>query len=354
MVAYYLLGFLILSLIAPIAGWILWGMLRKAITRIDNEHPPPSFALLAGRDLKFPFLNVTARSLQLLYDPDRFNRFKSLCQFKMEGENPHPQMKSSLEMVLYACFDAVMTLPLQGAIICHPKFPLRGLGLIHLKTVITVYELPEQKDFHTSYMDTSLISSQRWTEAGSEIDILAVIFDKHRRKVWEAVSTLLSRSKSSKRSKTRKPQEKSEPFQGIERVWQLPGNLGVEYARASGDWNPHHLCPVTAWPFGFAGPIAHGMYTYSRATADIVKSEIWKPVPPFRIIGEFKRPLVVPAKDVVLRAEKIAPTANFTTNLVGLLPKMEEVKENEAVSCAVLADGAPHFRGCMFNIKKKE
>lgn len=50
-------------------------------------------------------------------------------------------------------------------------------------------------------------------------------------------------------------------------TWDLPGTLGRRYARVSGDWNPIHLSSLTARPFGYRRPIAHGMWTLGRAFA---------------------------------------------------------------------------------------
>ncbi|KAB8167994.1 hypothetical protein FH609_010710 [Streptomyces sp. 3MP-14] len=49
--------------------------------------------------------------------------------------------------------------------------------------------------------------------------------------------------------------------------WALAADLGRAYARVSGDRNPIHLHPLTARPFGFRRPIAHGMWTAARALA---------------------------------------------------------------------------------------
>lgn len=43
--------------------------------------------------------------------------------------------------------------------------------------------------------------------------------------------------------------------------WRLPGDLGRQYARVSGDLNPIHLTALTARPLGFPRAIAHGLWT---------------------------------------------------------------------------------------------
>lgn len=51
--------------------------------------------------------------------------------------------------------------------------------------------------------------------------------------------------------------------------WALGGGVGRAYAAVSGDRNPIHMSALTAKAFGFPRAIAHGMYTASRALADI-------------------------------------------------------------------------------------
>lgn len=51
--------------------------------------------------------------------------------------------------------------------------------------------------------------------------------------------------------------------------WHLPEDTGRRYADVSGDRNPIHLHWLTARPFGFSGPIAHGMDTAARCLATL-------------------------------------------------------------------------------------
>lgn len=51
--------------------------------------------------------------------------------------------------------------------------------------------------------------------------------------------------------------------------WRLAADTGRRYAAVSGDRNPIHLSRASARAFGFRSAIAHGMYTASRALADV-------------------------------------------------------------------------------------
>jgi len=45
----------------------------------------------------------------------------------------------------------------------------------------------------------------------------------------------------------------------------VPASIGLQYARVTGDYNPHHLYPWTARLVGYSNAMAHGMWTLQRA-----------------------------------------------------------------------------------------
>ncbi len=80
---------------------------------------------------------------------------------------------------------------------------------------------------------------------------------------------------------------------GRSTIWQLPADLGRRYARASGDYNPIHLWPLTAKLFGFRRAIIHGMWSISRAVAELDDD---LPAFPVQIAAELKRPILLPGR----------------------------------------------------------
>ena len=50
-------------------------------------------------------------------------------------------------------------------------------------------------------------------------------------------------------------------------------NTGIEYAKVTGDWNPHHLFKWSAWLLGYKQPIAHGMWTLAKAVDQVQRSK---------------------------------------------------------------------------------
>lgn len=75
-------------------------------------------------------------------------------------------------------------------------------------------------------------------------------------------------------------------------TWQLAGDAGLRYARASGDFNPIHLWPWSARLLGFSRPILHGhcilammAHAMCSATGDRTR----------KISARFRGPLELPA-----------------------------------------------------------
>ncbi len=58
----------------------------------------------------------------------------------------------------------------------------------------------------------------------------------------------------------------------------MSSSLGLRFARASGDFNPHHLFTWTAKMLGYKQPIAHGMWTIARCLAHMQSSGMFSNV----------------------------------------------------------------------------
>jgi acyl dehydratase len=82
--------------------------------------------------------------------------------------------------------------------------------------------------------------------------------------VWRDVSTYLRRQ--GRGSGGRREGDRAEPPAASAR-WRLTPRVGTDYARVSGDHNPIHTSRLGARLFGFARPIAHGMWSKARCLA---------------------------------------------------------------------------------------
>ena len=91
--------------------------------------------------------------------------------------------------------------------------------------------------------------------------------------VWEETCSFLARKKSAatKKAKTTPSipaDNDTDPGTSIT-SWEIPGNMGRQFAKVSGDVNPIHMSNLTAKIFGFKQAIIHGVWLMSRTMADL-------------------------------------------------------------------------------------
>lgn len=83
--------------------------------------------------------------------------------------------------------------------------------------------------------------------------------------------------------------------------WELPAGAGRRYARVSGDYNPIHLWPWTARPFGFRAPILHGFATAARAAHGLIEQRLRGDALALRRMRiAFRAPLPLPSTAALL------------------------------------------------------
>lgn len=86
--------------------------------------------------------------------------------------------------------------------------------------------------------------------------------------------------------------------------WNLPAGAGRRYARVSGDYNPIHLWPWTARPFGFRAPILHGFATAARAAHGIIEQRLGGDAAALRRMRiAFRAPLPLPSTAALLASD---------------------------------------------------
>ncbi|HEU4884051.1 MAG TPA: MaoC/PaaZ C-terminal domain-containing protein [Longimicrobium sp.] len=93
--------------------------------------------------------------------------------------------------------------------------------------------------------------------------------------------------------------------------WPLRASAGRRYARVSGDYNPIHLWPWTARPFGFRAPILHGYATAARTAHTLIAQRLrGDPAALRRMRIAFRAPLPLPSTAVLL-IDETAPEHRF-------------------------------------------
>ncbi|UZN02634.1 MaoC/PaaZ C-terminal domain-containing protein [Cellulomonas sp. S1-8] len=181
----------------------------------------------------------------------------------------------------------VLAFPVATALMVRPDFPLPLLGMVHLANHV------EQR---RPLLLGDRLGVRAWARglrphrSGTQVDLVTEV-SASGEVAWQGISTYLAKG-------VRLPDA---PRDDVPRAaftppvrtgrWELPADTGRRYAAVSGDRNPIHLSPVTARALGFKRTIAHGMYTASRALADVgaVRGDA------FTWSVEFAAPVLLPA-----------------------------------------------------------
>lgn len=228
-------------------------------------------------------------------DPAKLRDYRLICNFADSDKLP-------------VTFPQVMAFPLQMAALTHEKFPLRLLGLVHVRNLITQYrplDAREPLDF------LAFVEGHRTVHNGIEFDIVTEVHDSGGALVWKSVASTLSRGKKTDQKtdkKSEKPAKKAASSQiefGRYASWDVPANIGRRYGLNAGDVNPIHLTAVSARLFGFKRAIAHGMWTMARCVAEF-GDEL--PQPGFSLSVAFKQPVFLPGSVLM----KYGPGAKST------------------------------------------
>jgi acyl dehydratase len=190
-------------------------------------------------------------------------------------------------------FPHVIAMPLQYAILTHPRFPVRIMGLVHIANEIEQSRaLPVDGAFGVA----SWIEGHREADRGHEFDLFTSVSDGAGT-AWLEKSTLLARRASTGKAASRSARQAlrfEHPAEG-----QIPSTADIDAPRAmgrrygwlSGDLNPIHLADRGARLFGFERAVAHGMWSMARTLAALGPAGL---APPVRVHVEFKFPLFLP------------------------------------------------------------
>jgi acyl dehydratase len=188
----------------------------------------------------------------------------------------------------------VLAMPLHVALLTHPRFLVRLMGLVHIGNEIQQFrELPAD----ASYRLRTWVEGHRDGDRGHEFDLFTEL-DDDAGTAWREKSTLLARrpgrsaqaARSARQTlRYEKPAESDVP-QTVDVA--VPRAVGRRYGWLSGDLNPIHLGDRGARLFGFDRAVAHGMWSMARTFAALGDRAL---EPPVRAHVDFKFPLFMPA-----------------------------------------------------------
>ncbi len=249
--------------------------------------PSLARALLARRPLLLAagetIPSLEARLAPAVPDAAHLDAYRELCGFEPDQRLP-------------ITYPHVLAGSLHLALLTSDAFPLRLLGLVHLRSRIEAQRAIGQRE----PIDLRCrVGGHRESARGQEFEL----YTEARaggQLAWTETSTLLARRTG---SRTARPPlvaatARAAPEGASTTQFHLGADLGRRYARVSGDYNPIHLSVLTARLFGFRRAIVHGMWSLARIAAELQP----------RVSGggavlevAFKLPVLLPAR-VSLRA----------------------------------------------------
>ena len=193
--------------------------------------------------------------------------------------------------------------PLQLMLMTESAFPYPVIGLVHLCNTIRQHQpLQASERVRVEVRPRRLFHHAR----GQAFAIETALIRGHA-VVWESLSTYLRVGVSSPQGAPLIALPNAQDLSPVGH-WDVPADTGRRYASVSGDWNPIHVSNIGAKLFGFAHPIAHGMWTKARALAALLPAA---PLTQGEVVAEFKTPLSLPGAATLWQANEAAPGRAF-------------------------------------------
>lgn len=210
----------------------------------------------------------------------KLDKYRRICGFEQSEYLP-------------ITYPHILASSLHLGVMTQKQFPLRLLGLVHVRNEITQHRPIRQDEAVSVHV---YVDGHRDVHNGIEFDLMTSITDAKGEVAWEEVSTILSRGKGGKGSKgsggKRKKSAEAATLQYTQtRSWDAPADIGRKYGLNAGDINPIHMSAVSAKLFGFPRAIAHGMWSLARCAAEI-EADMPRENVTFAIA--FKQPVFLP------------------------------------------------------------
>jgi len=181
----------------------------------------------------------------------------------------------------------VLAMPLHMRIFTAAVFPVKVLGLVHLRNTIRQQRaIPVGESLQV----TASFETCRDTDSGQEFDIVTRVIAQGVM-VWEEISTMLARRHTPGKRPTIDRLPADADAAERKRPFAVAADTGRRYAWVSGDFNPIHLYDFTATRFGFKQTVAHGMWSLARTLGEVADL---LPAEAMQIDTQFKLPLYLP------------------------------------------------------------
>jgi len=262
---------------------------------LDREPSLPGLYTRAATRRKITGTQLPDRGLRCWVDIDskRLAAYRKVCGFADDG-------------LLPPTYPHILAFALQMQLLTDNEFPFPLLGLVHLSNRIRV--LRPLGAVNRAQVSVRVHNLQAHAK-GATFDLLTTL-DDQLGPLWEAQSQMLCRGVKL----DGEPGEQTwQPAQALLEVahWHAPADIGRQYAKVSGDYNPIHLSAASAKLFGFPTAIAHGLWNKARTLAALSGH---LPKANLEIAVHFRKPVRLPS-DVTLLAS--APGSSGELRLVG-------------------------------------
>lgn len=204
-------------------------------------------------------------------------------------------------------YPQVLATPLHLQLLSHPSFPFPVLGIVHTHQKMRLFREMTPQPFHIK----SWIEGHRIVRSGAEFTIHTQVYQNNDL-AWEAEMLILSRAVKGHGKKEDKPDAFIQNPSLYEK-WYFPSNLGRQYAKISGDYNPIHLHYLTAKLFGMPRHIIHGMYCVGKILSSLPQNTTEMNI-------SFLRPIFLPSSVEFLANDKqflLRNPRNGTTHISG-------------------------------------
>lgn len=237
--------------------------------------------LLAPQDCTVPRITVEARKVKI--SPSHLARYRRVCGVRSTAALPHAYLH-------------VLAMPLHMRVFTDKHFPVKVLGLVHLRNTIRQFEVIEA---NAPLKLTVEFDTLRETDIGQEYDLITRC-ETGGRLAWEEISTMLARRMTPGKRPNIERAVRDAPNVIDEKTLAVPLDMGRRYAWVSGDFNPIHLSGASARLFNFKQAVAHGMWSLARCVGE---TEAHFAGGPIQLDAQFKLPLYLPS-DMVFRCQR--------------------------------------------------
>ncbi|MHB2058480.1 MaoC family dehydratase [Pseudomonas monsensis] len=262
---------------------------------LDREPRLPGLYVRAATRRKITGTQLPDSGLRCWVDVDaqKLAAYRKVCGFADDG-------------LLPPTYPHILAFALQMQLLTAKDFPFPLLGLIHLSNCIRVVR--PMGGISRAQVSVRVLNLQPHPK-GATFDVLTTL-DDQLGPLWEAESRMLCRGV---KLAGESPELDWEPAQTLVEVahWKAPTDIGRQYARVSGDYNPIHLSAASAKVFGFPTAIAHGLWNKARTLAALADH---LPRANLEITVHFRKPVRLPSEVTLLAS---APGSSGELRLVG-------------------------------------